>query len=260
MTVRSILLFVAAESGRADCGPAAYAVSLARIYGANLTVMSAALDVTSPGSGADAAALAREVADSAGDAGVECRIIAEHSHAIGISDVVAEHARMHDLCVSGVSRLSLVNERQIAEDLLFASGRPVLLVPASWDLPHSAAAIAAAWDNTAQAARALGDAIALLDPQEVQLLTIEGEKALPTDMNPDALVSALKRRGVAGGHVSADLAGRRIALALAEEAANADATLLVMGGFAHSGLRQLVLGGATAQVLERLTMPTLLSH
>ncbi len=260
MTVRSILLFVAAESGRVDCGPAAYAISLARVHGANLTVMCAALDVTSPGSGADAPALAREIANSARDAGVGCHVIAEHSHAIGISDVVAEHARMHDLCVSGVSRLSLVNERQIAEGLLFASGRPVLLVPASWDLPHAAAAVAAAWDNTAQAARALGDTIALLGPEKVQLITIEGEKNLPTDMNLDALVSALHRRGVSGGHGKADLAGRRIALALAEEAANAEATLLVMGGFAHSGLRQWVLGGATAQVLERLTMPTLLSH
>ncbi len=260
MTVRSIFLFVAAESARVDRGPVAYAISLARVHGARLTVMCAALDVTSPGSGADAPAIACEIARSARGAGVECHVIIEHSHAIGISDVVAEHVRMHDLCVSGVSRLSLVSERQIAEGLLFASGRPVLLVPASWDVAYSADTVAAAWDNTGKAARALGDAIALLDPKKIQLVTIQGEKSLPTDMDPHGLVSALNRRGVEGGYLQADLAGRKIATALAEEAANADATLLVMGGFAHSRLRQFVLGGATAQVLERPAMPTLLSH
>lgn len=260
MTIRSILLFVAAESAQVDCGPAAYAISLARFHGAQLTIMCAALDVTSPESGADAHAIACEIAKRSKATGVECRVIIEHSHAIGISDVVAEHARVHDLCVCGVSKLSLVSERQIAEGLLFASGRPVLVVPASWDLDYSADTVAAAWDNTAKAARALGDAITLLGPKKVQIVTIQGEKSLPTDMNPRGLVSALNRRGVEGGYLQADLAGRKVATALAEEAANADASLLVMGGFAHSRLRQFVLGGATAQVLDRPLMPTLLSH
>lgn len=260
MTVRSIFLFAPAESARADRGPAAYAISLAQQCKARLTVLCVALDVTSPGTGADALAKANDIAQAASHAGVDCQIITDHSHAIGIPEVVAEHARMHDLCVSGVGHFGLINERQIAESLLFASGRPLLVVPAAHTVPYAAGPVAAGWDNTAQAARALGDAIALLDVGSVRLVTITGEKALPTDMDPDDLVSALARRGVAGECQLADLCGRPIGAALVEEAERVGAGLLVMGGFAHSRLRQLILGGATAQLLDAPRMPTLLSH
>jgi nucleotide-binding universal stress UspA family protein len=35
---------------------------------------------------------------------------------------------------------------------------------------------------------------------------------------------------------------------------------LVMGGYAHARLRQLVLGGATQHILQHMTTPVLLSH
>jgi nucleotide-binding universal stress UspA family protein len=33
-----------------------------------------------------------------------------------------------------------------------------------------------------------------------------------------------------------------------------------MGAYAHSRLRELVLGGATRTVLERMTLPVLMAH
>ena len=260
MTVRSILLFAPAETVRPDRGPVAYALSMAKFKNASLTVLCVALDVTSPGAEVDAGAKVQEIAAAARNAGVECQVITEHSHAIGLPEVVAEHARMHDLSICGTAHEGLLSEAQIAKALLFSSGRPLMLVPASHDAPYVDGPITAAWDNTAQAARALGDAITLLDVAQVRLLSVGGEKALPTDMNPDGLVAALQRRGVSGDYHHAELAERKIAIALAEEAAAAGAGLLVMGAFAHSLLRQFVLGGATAQVLAEPRMPTLLSH
>jgi nucleotide-binding universal stress UspA family protein len=35
---------------------------------------------------------------------------------------------------------------------------------------------------------------------------------------------------------------------------------MAMGGFGHSRLRELVLGGATRGVLAAMTVPTLMSH
>lgn len=260
MSTRSIFLFAPAETVRSDCGPLAYALSLARERGARLTVLCVAIDVTSPGDGADALGKASEVAAAASIAGVDCQVITEHSHAIGLPEVVAEHARMHDLSVCGAGHVGLIDERQIAESLLFASGRPLLLVPASHSAPYEAKAVAVGWDNTAPAARALGDAIALLDVTSARLVTITGEKALPTDMDADELTAALARRGVTGGCHLAELRGRKIGQALAEEAEQAGAGLLVMGAFAHSRLRQMVMGGATSQLLDAPRMPTLLAH
>jgi nucleotide-binding universal stress UspA family protein len=44
------------------------------------------------------------------------------------------------------------------------------------------------------------------------------------------------------------------------KAADVGADLLVMGCYAHSRVRELVLGGATRVVLESMTVPVLMSH
>jgi nucleotide-binding universal stress UspA family protein len=43
--------------------------------------------------------------------------------------------------------------------------------------------------------------------------------------------------------------------------AHADAAdLLVMGGYGHSRLREMMLGGTTRSVLEHMSLPVLFSH
>jgi nucleotide-binding universal stress UspA family protein len=43
-------------------------------------------------------------------------------------------------------------------------------------------------------------------------------------------------------------------------AADTSADLIVMGGYGHSRLRELVLGGVTRSMLEVMTVPVLMSH
>ena len=50
--------------------------------------------------------------------------------------------------------------------------------------------------------------------------------------------------------------GEIILAQAAEEAAD----LLVMGGYGHSRLREMMLGGVTRHMLEHATLPVLLSH
>jgi nucleotide-binding universal stress UspA family protein len=47
---------------------------------------------------------------------------------------------------------------------------------------------------------------------------------------------------------------------LLSQAADLDADLIVMGAYGHSRLRELVLGGATREILRSMTVPVLLSH
>lgn len=248
MTTRSILLFAPAETADARHGPAAYAIGLASQHGASLTIFSVALDATTPGRQADAPAAAAAIREAAENAGVRGSTVTEHSHALGILDVIAEHARVHDLSVSGCDGDGLLSERQVAEHVMFDSGRPVLVVPrAHADTPaHGSAAIA--WDNSAGAARAFGDAVALLSIEEAHLLAIGGEKPLPGDLDSGQLVAAAERRGPRARHATAALGGRTIADALQQEARSFGAGLLVM------------LGSATGGVREATRMPTLLSH
>jgi nucleotide-binding universal stress UspA family protein len=48
--------------------------------------------------------------------------------------------------------------------------------------------------------------------------------------------------------------------ALLGEASNSGADLLVMGGYHHSRMRQLILGGVTQHVLEAAELPVLMAH
>lgn len=260
MTIKSIFLFAPAETADATKGPAAYAISMAKAHGAHLTLFSVAVDVTTPGRQTDAAAVVESLRTAAEAAGVPTSLVTEHSHAIGLHEVVAEHARLHDLAIAGTNNDGLLSERTIAEHLMFESGRPVIIVPADHGATYQPGPIAVAWDNGATAARALGDVVALFAPERVELLAIEGEKPLPTDLDQDQLAAATARRVATASFQLASLGGRRIGEALQAEAAASGAGLLAMGAFGHSRLRRFVLGSATADIVNNNKMPTLLSH
>jgi len=260
MTIKSIFLLAPAETAVVGSGPVAFAISMAKAYGASLTAFSVALDVTTPGRNTDAAGVIAALQNAADAAGVSCSLITEHSHALGVNQVVAEHARLHDISIVGSQDIGLLNERMLAECLMFESGRPVIVVPRTHATPYTLGALAVAWDNTPAAGRALGDAIALLAPEHVHFITIVGEKEFPTDLDSAALVTATGKRGIKADYVKAALFGRSIASALQEEAAATGSEMLVMGAYGHSRLRRFMMGSATADILQSSTMPTLLSH
>ena len=51
-----------------------------------------------------------------------------------------------------------------------------------------------------------------------------------------------------------------IADVLLAQVRDSEADLLVMGGYGHSRLREMLLGGVTRSMLERMTVPLLISH
>jgi len=51
-----------------------------------------------------------------------------------------------------------------------------------------------------------------------------------------------------------------VGTALLSAAADFGTDLMVMGGYGHSRLRELALGGATRHILASMTMPVLMSH
>lgn len=258
--INSVLLFAPAEHSHADRGPAAYAIGLAAAQQANLTALVVSLDVTTPGVCSDPAAVARAIADKATAYGVAWETITEHSHAIGIHEVIGDHARTNDLTVTGCNPNGLLSERQIAEYLLFESGRPLLIVPADHDGTWHDGPVVAAWDNSRAAARALGDAMPLIGARETIFLTIDGDKQIPGELDGPELILAAQRRGLASSIRTVARRDRSVAAALQDEALAAGASLLVMGGYGHSRLRRFILGSATAGILEGPRLPVLLSH
>jgi nucleotide-binding universal stress UspA family protein len=174
-------------------------------------------------------------------------------------EAATTEARYFDLSVLPWTEGS-AQVQDMAQALVFGSGRPILLVPAA-SRPAPLSHIAIAWDESRVAARALGDALQLLARGgRVSVLTVGDEKALRDARLSESLAASLAHRGYEAEAVDLALGGRTVAKALLEGAHAQGAQLLAMGGFGHSRLRDFILGSATRSILSEPVLPVLLSH
>lgn len=75
-----------------------------------------------------------------------------------------------------------------------------------------------------------------------------------------ALARHLGRHGITAVPKSLPGSAREVAPMLLSDAADVGADLIVMGGYGHSRMRELVLGGTTREILHSMTVPVLMSH
>ncbi len=178
-----------------------------------------------------------------------------------IRDRFVMTARLSDLCVLSMPDGILPTKNDILEDILFGSGRPVIVVPTQFVRQPSLKHTAVAWDGSREAARAIGDAIPLLkDAHTIEILCVESDQSEQGGAGTD-----LARR--LGRHCSGAL--KLVELPLTEsdagsilrahlEAAAPD--LLVMGAYGHSRFREFLLGGVTRTLLRDSKVPLFCSH
>lgn len=201
----------------------------------------------------------RAVAEQAEFAGV--KLVTDRARAVPVlmGDLAAQRARYFDLVLIGWEAASEASHT-LAEDVIFGSGRPVILLP---DLAKPAAFehVAIAWDGSRVAARAVADAAPLLErAAKVSVLTVIDEKVLPEDDPGARLASGLRQRGLAAESHAVLSGGGSIAVTLQENAIERGADIMVMGGYGHTRVRDFILGGATDGILSDLRLPILISH
>jgi nucleotide-binding universal stress UspA family protein len=177
-----------------------------------------------------------------------------------LADIVSDRARYHDLCLLGVGEHD-VALRGTAQEVVFAAGRPVLLVPEDLESFSTYDHVAIAWDGSRVAARGVADAAQFLaKATAVTILCVRDEKPLPGDDIGQRLAVHLEAHGIKATVLVIETGERPIADTLQAEARKAGAGLLAMGGFGHSRMRDFILGGATSGIFRTLTMPVLVSH
>ncbi|HEY7551241.1 MAG TPA: universal stress protein [Hyphomicrobiaceae bacterium] len=179
-----------------------------------------------------------------------------------VATTLVHHARVRDLAIFPIAAADQ-ERRALAEALMFESGRPVLLLPESGtrQLAASFGSAAVAWDHSRPAARAVADALPLLQTaKQVHVVTVVGEKRLHRPDSGVELCKHLARHGLEVTFDRLEAKGRAIGDALEAHALDRNVDLLVMGAYGHSKLREFVLGGATRSVLARPFAWTLVSH
>lgn len=152
--------------------------------------------------------------------------------------------------------------RGLIEDIIMSSGRPVLVVPYAGEFETVGTNVLVGWSRTRESARALHDALPLMEKgAKVTVLIAE---AHPSDIDtlPTADVGEhLARHGLTVSAERTVLAERLSpADALLGYAADNGSDLLVIGGYGHSRTREMILGGVTRDILHHMTLPVLMAH
>lgn len=183
--------------------------------------------------------------------------------ALGAARVSARYA---DLMVIGQRDPDRSGEERMpaffAEELVLSAGRPVLIVPYAGRFPSVGSRVLVGWNASREAARAVTDALPLLQrAKSVEVVAFEPQRA-GTDhgAEPGADIGLyLARHGVKVS-IARQQAGIDVGSQILSRAADSDADLIVMGAYGHSRARELVLGGATRSLLEAMTVPVLMAH
>jgi nucleotide-binding universal stress UspA family protein len=178
-----------------------------------------------------------------------------------VTEAALEHASTVDLIVAG--QKAGLGQLDIADHLALGSGRPVLIVPKEAPVRDVGRRIVVGWNARREAARAAFDALPLLkraDWVKVVWVNPQFESGLAWDVPAADVSTALARHGVKCEATEPVRPRAHVGKTLLACAQDHGADLLVMGCYGHSRLREFVFGGASAHVLEHMTLPVLMSH
>jgi len=253
------------------------AVSVAAALGAHIAALSCATKVQLPGHYISVALVDGVIAGEAGKsrknaeellaafdaaadkAGILHETILEKCLTVDVPDILVEYARLRDLTILPMPEDS---DQWYAEAIIFGSGRPTLILPEKAKRrPFQLGTVAVAWDFSRAAARAVADALPILElAKQVRIVTVVNEKALGSKRSGEELAKNLARHGIDVVLDKVDAKGDTIGAVLESWTSSQGADMLVMGAYGHSRLREFVLGGATRSMLSKPTLPILLSH
>ncbi|MFQ5774919.1 MAG: universal stress protein [Kiloniellaceae bacterium] len=278
MTYRNLLVHI--DDGKAAEGRLAAAIALARAHGAHLTGLYVGVDPVLPANLraevpphflatlrdqlderiASAEARFTAAVERAG-LSADCRTA--RCPATSVPEVIARHARYADLVILGQREPDERGdvEGDVAEDVVLSSGRPALVIPYIGAGKTLGERVMVAWDAGREAARAVGDAMPMLERAGSVVVLVINPRKGDHGQEPGADISLhLARHGIKVEAQQIDAKELTVADALLSRLADEAIDLLVMGAYGHSRLREWVLGGTTRQIFEQMTVPVLMSH
>jgi nucleotide-binding universal stress UspA family protein len=151
--------------------------------------------------------------------------------------------------------------RELPEFVMLNIARPVLLVPYAGGPYELSGDALVAWDGSIEAARAIGHALPLLRRASgVAIAQFESGGAGELAAQALDLARWLGRHGINATTVHEQHVDIGEGGALLSMVADLQAGLLVMGGYGHTRLRELLLGGVTRTMLDSMTVPVLMAH
>jgi len=193
------------------------------------------------------------------DAGVEscCRCIESSVVGVGTRELLIRAAHCSDLVVVGQEPRRMTRASSLVEHLVTGAGRPVLIVPAAGSFPSIGKRVLVAWKNGREAARALHDALPILQRAElVTLMTV----ASGEDMDQgqwDEIQGHLRSHEIQASSELLPITTATLADNLLNQSCEGGYDLLVMGAYQPGTRRGSQLGVVAGQILREMTIPVL---
>ena len=176
-----------------------------------------------------------------------------------IDDIVPVEARLSDLVVfsqragRGDNRMAVT-----LESTLLDSSRPLLLAP---ERPPAkiGGTVAIAWNGSAECTRAVAAAMPfLLRAGAVRMWTAHTSSTSPEEGG--RLADYLAWHGIQAGIHVVKPNDEPVGSALVTRASELGSDFLVMGGYGHSRVREMILGGVTRYIFDHPSLPVLIAH
>jgi nucleotide-binding universal stress UspA family protein len=179
---------------------------------------------------------------------------------------VPQHARCADLCITGhhANTDAPPDQYSFSEKLLFVTGRPVLFVPLASTTETLGRRIVVAWNSSRPAARAVNDALPLIErAEQTTVVTVDSADFIGKHggLPAEQIVEHLRRHGASTDLIQLEkVLGWAIADELQNSALELGADLLVAWAFGQPRLWEKILGGVTRDLLDRMSLPIFMSH
>lgn len=178
---------------------------------------------------------------------------------------LARSARFFDILIIGQFLTAFKTEHRTVDpqELLQRAGKPIIIVPKGYNARPFREEAAVAWDGSRHAARALTDAMQILETKKkLYILSAKADKQSRDigELPGLDLQVHLKRHGIDSEIVSFPSSTHDIGHAILEKCAEIDPDVLVMGAYGRAKFGAQFFGGVTRYVLQHHTVPVLLSH
>lgn len=254
----------------------AYTAGMARAFTAHLTglqvhVLPEILEITDP---SGSAFLRDLIAKSNKEAERVTARLTEQLSALGshaelrrldvypgqIGNALAAESRTADIFVGTRPYGDPAKSAHIEEAVLFRSGRGCLFLPPQIKSEATYRTVLVGWKNTREAARAVAEAVPLLQQARNVIVALVEEPGYSHGSEPGADIGRYLGRHGIKPEIRMITTSPVPGSALLHEADACGASLLVMGAYGHSRLQEIILGGATRDVLTNATIPVLMAH
>jgi nucleotide-binding universal stress UspA family protein len=180
-----------------------------------------------------------------------------------VDDAMVLAARCSDVAILSQQDPNAGGTDTFASTVILGCGRPTLVVPYIGAPSDFGERVLVAWDGGREATRAVADAMPLLvRARQVDVISVDNDNDddVPERLSVARLAGWLAAHGVHAQIDRQESGNVGIGEWLLSRVADLQSTLVVMGGYGHARLRQLVLGGATRTMLRSMTIPVLFSH